>query len=132
MSHGIVIFSLKAEQIIKSQRFHTFFAEDFTVCLSDSRDDVKVYLDCKTTDELRKLAEGFLNTADEIDRLINEQRNEDNYMSMKAIWNEADELCQDFDGLSDADIVDLRDTMQERCERIRQLAGVNLTDEDVE
>ena len=65
---------------------------------------------------------------------------EDNYMSMKAIWKEADELCQDFDALvdadfdalSDADIVDLRDTMQERCERIRQLAGVNLTDEDVE
>ena len=53
-------------------------------------------------------------------------------MSMKAIWKEADELCQDFDALSDADIIDLRDTMQERCERIRQLAGVDLTDEDVE
>ena len=53
-------------------------------------------------------------------------------MSMKAIWKEADELCEDFDGLSDVDIIDLRETMRARCELIRQLAGADLTDGDVE
>lgn len=53
-------------------------------------------------------------------------------MSMKEIWKEADELYQDFEGLSDEDIIDIRETMQARCELIRELAGADLTDEDVE
>jgi hypothetical protein len=47
------------------------------------------------------------------------------------IWHHSDELCQDLEGLSDEDIISLRETMLERCQNIRLRAGIHLTDEDL-
>lgn len=52
--------------------------------------------------------------------------------TMKEIWGEAYQLFANFSDLCESDIIDLRDTMLDRCERIMVLAGVDLTDEDVE
>ena len=57
-------------------------------------------------------------------------------MSNKAelvqIWHHSDELCQDLEGLSDDDIISLRQTLLERCQNIRLQAGIHLTDEELE
>lgn len=48
------------------------------------------------------------------------------------IWHHSDELCQDLEGLSDVDIISLRETLLDRCQNIRLLAGIHLTDEELE
>ena len=48
------------------------------------------------------------------------------------IWHHSDELCQDLEGLGDVDIISLRKTLLDRCQNIRLLAGIHLTDEELE
>ena len=48
------------------------------------------------------------------------------------IWHHSDEVCQDLEGLSDEDIIGLRETLLERCQNIRLRAGIHLTDEELE